>query len=52
GRVFIGSPKQPTFTVCRLVGEDYQQQQYRLGEAIDSPLLPQLTLRLDDVMPR
>ncbi|MGB3202173.1 MAG: Uma2 family endonuclease [Nodosilinea sp.] len=52
GRVFIGSPKQPTFTVCRLVGEDYQQQQYRLGEAIDSPLLPQLALRLDDVMPR
>ncbi len=42
GRVFIGSPKQPMFTVCRLVGEDYQQRQYRLGEAIDSPLLPRL----------
>ncbi|MGB3518762.1 MAG: hypothetical protein WBA43_20060 [Elainellaceae cyanobacterium] len=52
GRVFIGSPKQPTFTVCRLVGEDYQQQQYRLGETINSPLLPQLMLQLDKVMPR
>jgi Uma2 family endonuclease len=50
--VFIGSPKQPTFTVCRLVGEDYQQRQYRLGETISSPWLPQPTLRMDDVMPR
>jgi Uma2 family endonuclease len=52
GRVFIGRPKQPTFTVCHLVGEDYHQRQYRLGESIASPLLPQLALRLDDVMPR
>jgi Uma2 family endonuclease len=52
GMAFIGRPKQPTFTVCQLVGEDYRQQQYRLGEAICSPLLPELALRLDDVMPR
>ncbi|MEM1427729.1 MAG: Uma2 family endonuclease [Cyanobacteria bacterium P01_H01_bin.130] len=52
GRAFIGSPKQPTLTVCRLVGEDYVQQRYRLGQRIESPLLPQLELRLDDVMPR
>lgn len=52
GRAFIGSPKQPTFTVGQLVGEDYQQQQYRLGQAVTSPLLPNLSLRLDDVMPR
>lgn len=34
GTAFIGKPKQPTFTVCQLDGEEYQQQQYRLREAI------------------
>ena len=52
GIEFIGRPKQPTFTVCRLVGEDYQKQRYRLGEAITSELLSELRLQLDDVMPR
>lgn len=52
GIEFIGRPKQPTFTVCRLVGEDYQKQRYRLGEGLSSELLPQLRLQLDDVMPR
>ncbi|MDD1428602.1 Uma2 family endonuclease [Dolichospermum sp. ST_sed9] len=52
GVIFIGKPKQPTFTVCQLIGEDYSQQKYRLGEFIKSPLLPSLQLRLDDVMPR
>jgi Uma2 family endonuclease len=52
GTAFIGKPKQPTFTVCRLVGEEYTHQQYRLGQAIISPLLPHLQLRLDDVLPR
>jgi len=50
GTAFIGKPKQPTFTVCRLVGEEYQQQQYRLGETITSPLLPNLQFQLDDVL--
>jgi Uma2 family endonuclease len=49
---FIGKPKQPTFTICQLDGEEYHQQQYRLGEAIASGLLPDLQLRLDDVLPR
>lgn len=52
GVVFIGKPKQPTFTVCQLIGEDYSQQKYRLGDFIKSPLLPGLQLRLDDVMQR
>jgi hypothetical protein len=37
---------------CQLIGEDYSQEKYRLGEFIKSPLLPSLQLRLDDVMPR
>jgi Uma2 family endonuclease len=27
GTAFIGKPKEPTFTVCQLVGEDYQLEQ-------------------------
>lgn len=52
GVAFIGRPKQPTFTVCRLAGEDYQQQQYRLGQTITSRVFPGIRLTLDEVMPR
>lgn len=52
GIAFIGRPKQPTLTVCQLVGDDYQQQQYRLGDAIASATFPNLKLRLDDILPR
>ncbi|TRU79522.1 MAG: Uma2 family endonuclease [Microcystis viridis Mv_BB_P_19951000_S69] len=52
GTIFIGKPKRPTFTVCQLLGEDYQQQQYRLGQGIFSPLFPDLQLCLDEVLPR
>jgi Uma2 family endonuclease len=52
GIAFIGKPKQPTFTVYQLKGEEYTQHQYRLGQPIHSPLLPQLQLRLDDILPR
>jgi Uma2 family endonuclease len=52
GVAFIGRPKQPTFTVYQLVNEDYVKQQYRLGQAIASRVLPALNLRLNDVLPR
>jgi Uma2 family endonuclease len=52
GVAFIGRPKQPTFTVCQLSGDDYSQKQYRLGESIISDILPNLELRLDDILPR
>jgi Uma2 family endonuclease len=51
GIAFIGKPKQPTFTVCQLDNDEYRQQQYRLGQTIHSPLLPNLQLRLDDILP-
>jgi Uma2 family endonuclease len=51
GWQFIGKPKQPTFTLCHLVGDTYQQQQYRLGETVNSLILPGLQLRLDDLLP-
>ncbi|NJR67585.1 MAG: Uma2 family endonuclease [Synechococcales cyanobacterium CRU_2_2] len=49
---YIGDPKQPTLTVNVLSGRFYDQVQYRLGEAIRSPLLPELNLSLGDLMPR
>jgi Uma2 family endonuclease len=52
GNAFIGKPKQPTFTVCQLVDDEYQQTQFRLGESILSPTFPELQLRLDDILPR
>ena len=52
GTLFIGKPKQPTFTACQLQGDEYSQRQYRRGDTIFSPPLPDLKLQLDDVMPR
>jgi Uma2 family endonuclease len=52
GVAFIGKPKQPTFTVCELQGEEYEKRQYRLGETIASKLLPSLQFCLDDILPR
>lgn len=49
---FIGRPKQPTFTICQLQGEEYVQRQFRLDETITSSLLLSLQLRLDDILPR
>jgi Uma2 family endonuclease len=51
GTAFIGKPKQPTFTVCQLNGDEYTQQQYRLGQPIASPFFPDLQLRLDNLLP-
>jgi len=51
GIAFIGKPKQPKFTVCQLAGDEYSQRQYRRGEIVSSKLLPNLQLRLDDVLP-
>jgi Uma2 family endonuclease len=52
GTAFIGKPKQPTFTVCQLDGDEYSQQQYRLGQRVISPLFPELQIQLDDILPR
>ena len=52
GVAFIGKPKQPTFTVFQLEEEDYLQQKYRLEEQINSPLLPDLKLSLQEILPR
>ncbi len=52
GVAYIGRPKQPTITVCTLINEDYQQQQFRLTDEIVSNLFLELRLTLQDLMPR
>jgi Uma2 family endonuclease len=49
GRRYIGVPKQPTLTVCTLVDGEYELQQFREGDRIMSPTLPELTLTVDRV---
>lgn len=49
GTAFIGKPKQPTFTVCQLQGEEYDRTLYRLGDKIKSQVLPELDLLLDNI---
>ena len=51
GIQFIGNPKQPILTICQLINGVYQQEKYRIGDSIFSPLFPDLKLKLDDIMP-
>ena len=46
---YIGTPKQPTISVYQLVGDEYQVQQFRGDELIESRLFPGLTLTAEQV---
>jgi Uma2 family endonuclease len=47
---YIGSPKQPTVTVYRLIEGEYQFQQYREGDMIKSEAFPDLVLSVSAVL--
>jgi Uma2 family endonuclease len=49
GRRYIGSPKQPTITVCQWVDGVYDAQLFRQGELVRSPSFPNLRLTADQV---
>lgn len=49
GRRYIGSPKQPTFTVCTLVDGEYEMQQFRDSERILSAIFPELPLTVNQI---
>jgi Uma2 family endonuclease len=44
GKRYIGSPKQPTLSICVLVNGQYEIQQLRGDEPIVSPTFPGLKL--------
>jgi Uma2 family endonuclease len=49
GRRYIGSPKQPTFTVCTIVDGEYELQQFRGNDCIISPTFPELRLAVNQI---
>lgn len=49
GRRYIGSPKQPTMTICTLVDGEYEMQQFRHKDRILSPTFPSLSLTVDQI---
>lgn len=49
GRRYIGSPKQPTFTVCTIVDGEYELQQFRGSDRICSATFPELQLTVGEI---
>ncbi len=49
GKKFIGDPKQPTFLVCQLVGDEYVITKFTGNDLIISPAFPQLNLTAQQV---
>ena len=49
GRRYIGSPKQPTLSVCTLVEGEYEIEQFRGNDLIQSRIFPKLQLSVDQL---
>jgi len=49
GRKFIGTPKQPTLSVCQLVDGEYQVTQFRGDDRIESLAFPELRLTAEQI---
>ena len=50
GVQYIGSPKQPTVTINRLIDGEYQALRYQGESTIVSPMFPQLVLTIDRII--
>jgi Uma2 family endonuclease len=49
GSRYIGSPKQPTLSVCQLVDGEYQIQLFRGDERVESMVFPELNLTAQQI---
>ncbi len=49
GRRYIGSPKQPTLSVCLLVDGEYQVKLFQRDERIESAVFPELNLTAQQI---
>lgn len=50
GRRYIGTPKQPTFSVYQWADDEYQVTLFRGEERILSPTFPELALTLHQIL--
>lgn len=46
---YIGKPKQPTITICKLIEQEYQLEKFVKGDRLKSNIFPQLELTADVV---
>ena len=49
GRLHIGFPKQPTFSVYSLIDTEYEVSRFRSGDYLISPTFPELNLTIAQV---
>ncbi|TAF08649.1 MAG: Uma2 family endonuclease [Nostocales cyanobacterium] len=49
GREYIGKPKQPTITICTLVGDEYEKQLFKNNDQLVSAIFPNLQLTAKQV---
>jgi Uma2 family endonuclease len=49
GKKFIGDPKQPTFLVCQLIGDEYKITKFTGNNLIISPTFPNLKITAQQV---
>ncbi|MDD1413257.1 Uma2 family endonuclease [Dolichospermum sp. ST_con] len=47
---FVGEPKQPTISVCSLVGDEYEMNQFRNDDQIISHIFPELNLTANQIL--
>ncbi len=46
---YIGKPKQPTITICKLIEGEYQMEKFVKGDRLKSNVFPQLELSVDAI---
>ncbi len=46
---YIGKPKQPTVTICKLIEGEYQMEKFVKGDLLKSHIFPQLELTSDAI---
>lgn len=49
GREYIGKPKQPTITICKLVEDQYNKQLFQNNDPLVSSVFPNLQLKAQQI---
>ncbi|MGB6297451.1 MAG: Uma2 family endonuclease [Rivularia sp. (in: cyanobacteria)] len=49
GREYIGKPKQPTITICDLVGDEYERKLFQNQDILASRVFPNLELSANQI---